>query len=394
MKILRLIASMHPKTGGPCQGIRNIIPAQEDLGVQSEIVCFDAPDAPFLLKETLKVHALGPAKGPYLYCKNLETWLQDNLLRFDVVIIHGLWLYNSYGTYRIWERYKKQNKKVPKLYVMPHGMLDPYFQKAKSRRLKAARNWVFWKFIENKVINGSDGLLFTCEQELLLARETFRPYAPKAEINIGYGVKLPPEPDAHCALELLMKCPQVAGRPYFLFLSRIHPKKGVDDLIKAYKIFKKEMPNVPDLIIAGPGMDTGFGKTMRKLAGNERIHFPGMLEGPAKWGGFYGCKAFILPSHQENFGIAVVEALACRKAVLISNKVNIYREIENAGAGLVADDTLNGVGFLLHKWMEMTEREQKIMGEKAGKLYHSKFGIGAAALNFQKEMGFEHITYS
>lgn len=389
MKILRLIASMNPKTGGPCQGIRNNIPAQEGLGVQSEIVCFDAPNAAFLLKETLKIHAIGPAKGPYAYCRNLENWLLENLLRFDVVIIHGLWLYNSYGTFRIWERFKKQNNKVPKLYVMPHGMLDPYFQKAKSRRLKAVRNWMFWKLIENKVIHGADGLLFTCEQEMLLARESFRPYFPKAEINIGYGVQLPPEPDANCALEFLMKCHRVAGRPYLLFLSRIHPKKGVDDLIKAYKKIRKKIQNVPDLIIAGPGMDTKFGNTMRKLAGDDSIHFPGMLVGPAKWGAFYGCDAFILPSHQENFGIAVVEALACKKAVLITNKVNIYREIKNAGGGLVVNDSLTGINNLLEKWIEMPEREKNKMGKKAGELYRSRFGIGPAALKFQEEIGFE-----
>lgn len=394
MKILRIIASMAPKGGGPCQGIRNNIPAQECLGIQSEIVCFDALDSGFLLRETLKVHAIGPAKGPYAYCRNLENWLQKNLLRFDVVIIHGLWLYNSYGTYRIWQKFKTQNKKVPKLYVMPHGMLDPYFQKAKSRRLKAVRNWVFWKLIENKVINGADGILFTCEQEMLLARESFQPYFPKAEINIGYGVQLPPEPNANCALEFLMKCPRVAGRPYLLFLSRIHPKKGVDNLIKAYKKIRKEMQNVPDLVIAGPGMDTKFGKTMRKLAGDGCIHFPGMLEGPAKWGAFYGCKAFILPSHQENFGIAVVEALACKKAVLITNKVNINLEIENAGCGLVANDTLPGVSHLLEKWMKMPEREKNEMGEKAGELYGLQFGIGPAAVKFRKKISFEQISYS
>lgn len=393
MKVLRIISSMDPKTGGPCQGIRNNIPAQEVLGVHSEIVCFDAPDADFLLKETLKVHAIGPAKGPYAYCRNLEKWLKKNLFRFDVVIIHGLWLYNSYGTYRIWERYKKESFKVPKLYVMPHGMLDPYFQRTKSRRLKAIRNWIFWKLIENKVINGANGLLFTCEQEMLLARETFRPYFPKSEINIGYGVQLPPESDANCELEFLLKCPRVAGRPYFLFLSRIHPKKGVDNLIKAYKIIKKDLGHIPDLVIAGPGMDTEFGKSMRKLAGNERIHFPEMLEGSSKWGAFYGCKAFILPSHQENFGIAVVEALACEKAVLITNKVNIYREIESSGSGLVGNDTFTGISQLLEKWMKMPESEKNEMGKKAGELYRHQFGIGPAAVKFRKKISYEQIRY-
>lgn len=392
MKILRLIASMDPRTGGPCQGIRNNIPAQERLGLKNEIVCFDAPDAVFMLRENLKVHALGPAKGPYAYCRNLKEWLNENLLRFDVVIIHGLWLYNSYGTYQVWEQLKKEKIKVPKLYVMPHGMLDPYFQKARSRRLKAVRNWIFWKSIENKVVNGADGLLFTCEQELLLARKSFYPYFPKSEINIGYGVKLPPKPDANCTVEFLFKCHRVVNRPYLLFLSRIHPKKGVDDLLRAYKKLRMEMPNVPDLVIAGPGLETKFGKTMRKLAGNDPVHFPGMLEGSAKWGAFYGCQAFILPSHQENFGIAVVEALACKKAVLITNKVNIYREILGWGGGLVSNDDTIGIGQILKNWMEMPEKEKNEMAQRAGELYWSRFDTVSAAVKFRKEIGSEPLA--
>ena len=94
-------------------------------------------------------------------------------------------------------------------------------------------------------------------------------------------------------------------------------------------------------MIAGPGLDTAFGREMRQLAESlcpqpstltpqPAVFFPDMLTGDAKWGALYGCEAFVLPSHQENFGIAVVEALACGKPVLISNQVNIWREIEAA----------------------------------------------------------------
>jgi glycosyltransferase involved in cell wall biosynthesis len=77
-----------------------------------------------------------------------------------------------------------------------------------------------------------------------------------------------------------------------------------------------------------------------------------MLEGDAKWGAFYGCEAFVLPSHQENFGISVVEALACDKPVLISSKVNIWREISEDNAGIVEEDTLEGVRRLLRLYLK------------------------------------------
>jgi hypothetical protein len=77
-----------------------------------------------------------------------------------------------------------------------------------------------------------------------------------------------------------------------------------------------------------------------------------MLSGAAKWGALYGCEAFVLPSHQENFGIAVVEALACGKPVLISDQVNIWREIVEDGAGLVEGDAEEGVEKLLRKFFD------------------------------------------
>ena len=76
-----------------------------------------------------------------------------------------------------------------------------------------------------------------------------------------------------------------------------------------------------------------------------------MLTGELKWGAFRCAQAFCLPSHQENFGIAVVEALACGCPVLISDKVNIWREIQAAQAGLVEPDTLAGTVALLERWL-------------------------------------------
>src|SRR5690606_21760746 len=135
---------------------------------------------------------------------------------------------------------------------------------------------------------------------------------------------------------------------YLLYLSRIHQKKGVDLLINAYaEIIKSEehkkiKRDFPKLVIAGPGMDSNYGKDLKLLVEEnnlgDSIFFPGMLSGDAKWLAFYNADAFILPSHQENFGIAVVEALACKIPVLISNKVNIWRENEKEAAGFRSEE--------------------------------------------------------
>lgn len=391
LKILRVIDSMHPSNGGPCQGIRNSIPEQAKSGVHNEVVSLDNPDAAFLGQDSFTIHAIGPSKGPWGYSKNLRPWLSENLTRFDVVIVHGLWQYYGHATQKEFFKLRSSKKALdkefsPKLFVMPHGMLDPYFQKAPGRKLKAIRNWCYWKLIEQHVIHQADGILFTCEAELILARQTFQPYHPKKELNVGYGVDFPPEQKEEMSTVFYESCPRLPKDvPYLLFLSRIHPKKGVDLLIEAYaKVYKGDSTK---LIIAGPGMETAYGLKLKdRVAGDpnisDAVFFPGMLSGDAKWGAFYHCDAFVLPSHQENFGIAIVEALACAKAVLISKQVNIYKEIEEGKAGLIANDTLQSTTELLEQWRQMAAENKVQMAKSAKNLFEHKFTIKAASSLF------------
>ncbi|WMJ73271.1 glycosyltransferase [Cytophagaceae bacterium ABcell3] len=391
MKLLRVIASMDPVSGGPCQGIRNSIPEQEKLGVHNEVLCLDGPSASYLGKDNFPIQTLGPAENPWRYTKEFVPWLVNNLAQYDAVIVHGLWLFHGFAVLKALKILRKKSpNKLPRFFVMPHGMLDPYFQKAEGRKLKALRNVLYWKFIESEVVNGADGVLFTCEQELLLARKPFKPYRPKRELNIGYGVPAPPGKSEAQIKAFQNICPGLNGASYILFLSRVHEKKGVDFLIQAYLNTKAQHPDlpIPKLVVAGPGMDTEYGGQLEKVAaGDPDILFPGMLSGDAKWGAFYGCEAFVLPSHQENFGIAVAEALACGKPVLISDQVNIWREIKEGGGGMVAPDTLEGTERLLMAWFEMEAEGKKDMGLNARKVFEGKFSIGPAAQRMVEVIG-------
>jgi glycosyltransferase involved in cell wall biosynthesis len=100
-----------------------------------------------------------------------------------------------------------------------------------------------------------------------------------------------------------------------------------------------------------------------------------MLLGDAKWGAFHAAEAFALPSHQENFGIAVAEALACGKPVLLSDKVNIAAEIAADGAGLMEPDTAAGTERLLERWMEMPAAEREAMAARARDCFHQRYDM-------------------
>jgi glycosyltransferase involved in cell wall biosynthesis len=399
MRVLHVIAAMDPTHGGVCQAVRTIIAGLDTMGAHSEVVSLDDPKAPFLALDTFLIHALGPTRSPWQYHAALLPWLIENSPRFDAILLHGLWLYPGYAVHKALRVHQRRwgHTSAPKLFIMPHGMLDPYFQRASGRKIKAARNWIYWKLIENKVVNQADGVLFTCEEERRLAAKPFRPYHPKQEFIVGLGVEEPPAYTARMRDAFLKECPQVEGHAYYLFLSRINEKKGVELLIKAYAALRgtstgphapeteavaadNQQTAAPHLVVAGPGLNTSYGQALvsyvaTELTLQQTVSFPGMLTGEAKWGAFYGCEAFVLPSHQENFGIAVVEALACGKPVLISNQVNIWREINAAGGGFVAEDTQEGTQELLEQWEQLSRADKQEMGQKARNCFQVDFAV-------------------
>ena len=133
-----------------------------------------------------------------------------------------------------------------------------------------------------------------------------------------------------------------------------------------------------DLVMAGPDQQQ-WSEELRQTAAEagvaERVHWPGMLKGDVKWGAFFASEAFVLPSHQENFGIAVAEALACGRPVLLADKVNIAEEIAAHGAGLMEPDTPEGTRRLLERWIEMTPAERGEMGRLARDCFEQRYDM-------------------
>ena len=381
---------MDPKAGGTVEAVRAMALAHQAHGHSSETLCLDTPDAPWIVHSDypFKVHTLGPKRYGWAYSSRLIPWLRENIHRFDLVIVHGLWLFPSFAVWWILKGQPGLDISPPYL-VMPHGMLDPWFQRLDIRPLKAVRNALYWKLIEHRVLRDAAAVLFTCEEEKRLARNPFRPYQCREKV-IAFGTQEPPEFTPAMRSAFLDHCPQLKNRPYLLFISRIHPKKGVDMLLHAY--IEMSMKNtsagkLPDLVIAGPVSDKRYRSKLNTVLTKapahtrEQIHFPGMLSGDAKWGAYYGCEVFVLPSHQENFGVAVVEALACGKSVLITDKVNIWRDVQANRAGIVADDTRLGIFELLRNWHALSETQKHAMKTAARNCFNDRFSITNTNLN-------------
>jgi glycosyltransferase involved in cell wall biosynthesis len=121
---------------------------------------------------------------------------------------------------------------------------------------------------------------------------------------------------------------------------------------------------------------------MRNLAAGicppNSIFWPGMLTGDAKWGALYNCEASVLPSNQENFGIAVVETLACGRPVLISDQVNIWREIKEDGVALVQQNSVAGTTRLFLDWLGLSAEARSNMAAQAKPCFQRFFSIESA----------------
>lgn len=372
MNILHIINSVSPVGGGPIEGIKQLRASMVADGHRVEIASLDPPDAPFLKQNQLPVYPLGPSKLGYAFSRRFIPWLRANRTRYDAVIVNGIWQFHSFGA---WSALRNTN--TP--YVLfTHGMLDPWFKK--QYPLKHLKKWIYWAWAEYRVLRDAQAVLFTCEEERVLARESFWLYRCK-EVVVNFGTA-GPEGDLEAERqELLTRYPELKGKKLALFMGRIHPKKGCDLLIEAFANVFGQNPEW-HLVIAGPDQ-VGWQKKLQQRAQHldvaTRITWTGMLNGTLKWGALRSAEIFVLPSHQENFGIVVAEALASGTPVLISNKVNIWREIQTDRAGMVADDTLAGTCKLLRTYLHIGAQEKSAFRQSARECFKQRFEIHKAA---------------
>jgi glycosyltransferase involved in cell wall biosynthesis len=382
LRLLNVTASINPAAGGVSEAILRMSKAVVDLGHEVEIVSVDPPDSAWGESLQIPVHMKGPPRGPLESSPDFDKWLQENCGRFDAIISHGLWRDNSRAT-----RHAARAANRP-YFIFPHGMLDPWFKRYYP--VKHLKKCLFWWMTEYAVLRDARAVLFTCQEEMLLARESFWPYRCVERV-VPLGTSKPPEniEDQHKAFELAF--PGLSGKRVILFLGRLHEKKGCDLLLNAFvKLLEskpRELWRDLHVMIAGPCSQPDYLQSLKKLAERcealspESVSFPGMLSGDLKWGALRKAEVFVLPSHQENFGIAVVEAMACGTLVLISRPVNIWREIETSGAGLVDADTTEGCLRLLERWSDLTGEEKANMAGRAVACFEDCFEITQTAVS-------------
>jgi glycosyltransferase involved in cell wall biosynthesis len=285
--------------------------------------------------------------------------------------VNGVWQYPGFA---VWRRLARSH--LP-YYVFPHGMLDPWFKR--TYPLKHLKKWLYWPWAEYRVLRDAAAVIFTSEQERIEARESFWLYRVREKIS-PLGVDPPPPVTPKVKDELFRRFPQLQNKRLLLFLGRLHPKKGCDLAIEAFAKVANRDGNAA--LVFGGSDQIGWRKELETRAQDlglgSSIVFAGMLDGDVKQSALANADAFILPSHQENFGMAVVEALAAGLPTLISDRINIWHEIEACGAGYVAPDDLAGTTALLQQWYDTPAEKKEGMRCNAQECFARRFEINPA----------------
>ncbi len=333
MKILHVIPYMHPSAGGPPVVVENLVRESDRLGHHSRIISTransgnDADDLLRSLNELVPTIFLSRAEIFPALIRIAHSKIAVQVHDADIVHLHTLW-----NPLNILVRHACLQLHRPYV-LMPHGMLDPY-----SLSVKALKKSIYLQLFERHNIACAQRVIYTTLEEERLAALAGLRLPPGELVPLGASASSASRDDLRA--QFLARFPQVRGKRTLLFLGRIHPKKGLDRILNCLQSLKQSIPNVL-LVVAGDG-EAHYIRQVRQLVSalalDDHVLFAGRLDGELKWASFAAAELFLLPSRQENFAIAVAEAMQMAVAVIITDKVNTWPYVKEARAGLVLDE--------------------------------------------------------
>lgn len=367
MRILHVIHSVDPRSGGPSHALREMTRAQLDSGheitvlataVQSaepwspayEYAQQMSDDSAFAGADFRILPAYGRRRpwSRWAYTPSarhiLNSLLQDRSNPPDVVHIHGTFSHLTTVAAQV-----SYANGVP--YVLrPAGSLNAKCLEQGASRVKAA----FIRLLLNRELKRAACVHAMSESEAI-ELSLFVPANRVAVVPHGINI---PRPSTTSANVFLERFPMVRGRPCILFLSRLHPKKQVSVLVEAFGQIRER---VPDAVLVVAGSDSGDLSNAKHAANREhvgdRVIFSGFLEGETKADAFRAADVFALPSIDENFGVAVVEAMAHGTPVLVTPGVAAHVHVDASGCGMTVDGTRDAMADALLRILA-SNREQ------------------------------------
>jgi glycosyltransferase involved in cell wall biosynthesis len=368
MRVVHVIPSLDPATGGPPVVAARLAAAQAALGCQTTVISYRFPDAEVNVEKDFRtIPGIGDVRLEYLppltrkerfLALDARKRLEPLLKGADVIHLHGVWDPLIYAAASVAGR-------MGLGYVLtPHGMLDPWSIAQKRWKKTLALILGYRRMLDRAAF-----LHFLNADEQALVKDLC--LKSKSEV-VPNGIfleeidPLPAEGTFRATRSWL------GEKPFVLFLSRLHYKKGMDFLADAFALVAKRFPEA-QLVVAGPdaGAKDNFEAQIRRLGIGDEVHLIGPIYGPEKLAALVDCDCFCLPSRQEGFSLAVTEALACRAPVVISTSCH-FPEVRSAGAGIVTELDAQQIADGLCTVLGDTESAAR-MGKAGRELVTSRF---------------------
>jgi len=355
MKVLQVTGGISPRYGGS-KALLGMCRELRALGIDTHIAALNIDGdrilnvplgCPVDVNGAVVYHFSAPIWPKYAFSPDLAKWVARQVNQYDILHFHGIYLHGFVSAVP-----RARRCGIPYI-VRPMGQLARW-----SMRQGRLRKMTYLRFVGRRLINGASAIHYTAQVEREEA-EQLGIRAPGVVIPLGVDeddLKLPTRG------AFREKHPQIGDRKIILFMSRLHPVKGLELLIEAVRSLSTSRGDFV-LVIAGEG-DKAYEEKMRDMVRSfglsGRTIFAGFVDGAEKRALLADSDVFVLPSYQENFGMAVVEAMAAALPVVISEHVNIHCEIAAAGAGTVTSCDPSQIATHLRKLLDEEPLRQRI----------------------------------